>query len=162
MTTIVLHKKIVKPRQAIAELDDDVDSSHDGEVITDITSSPSTEYISSAALHATASTSTMSAAATSTSLLPPNPSGEQFHAMPGVIIIGVVVGVVAIILGVGLFLGERRRRRAGIEEHETLSSLRTFSHENGDSAYILQRAQTKSVEVKRGVLISIPSRGRVS
>jgi len=134
MTTVVLHK-IVKPRQAIAELDDDVDSSHDGEVVvTDITSSPSTEYISSADLHATASTSTMSAAATSTSLLPPNPSGEQFHAMPGVIIMGVVVGVVAIVLGVGLFLGERRRRRAGIEAHETLSSLRTFSYENGDSA----------------------------
>jgi hypothetical protein len=158
--------KVINPRQTIAELDADVDSiqhSDDGEAVTNITSWSSTEYMpytASTPLYATISISATSAAQTNRSLPPPSTPIEQFHAIPGGIIIGVVVGVVVLLLGVGLLLGERRRKRAEVEDHE-ISGIGKLSYDSGESAYVLQRAQTESVEIKRGVLVSIPSRGRV-
>lgn len=42
------------------------------------------------------------------------------------------------------------------------SVISTLSIETESDEFVVQRARTQSVEIKRGVLISIPSRGRVS
>lgn len=136
--------KILKPRQSITT-DDEADSNQpNDEFANEIASSEDIPYSTPTTI------STIPPTNASFELSSSTPSYERFQAMPGVMIICVVVGVVGILLGVGLLLGARRRRKGVPEE---------LSY---DDSYVLQRAHARSVEFKQGVLISIPSRARMS
>jgi len=92
---------------------------------------------------------------------PKDPTSEVVQPVAPIIIVSVVVGVVVILAGIGLMLRARRRKVNDGSSKDVVDDESVYrkSCESGD--FVLQMASRQSVEMKRGVLISVPSRGRV-
>jgi len=92
--------------------------------------------------------------------LPKDPT-EVVQPVAPIIIVSVVVGVVVILAGIGLMLRARRRKPNDSSSRDVVDDESVYRKtcESGD--FVLQMASRQSVEMKRGVLISVPSRGRV-
>jgi hypothetical protein len=92
---------------------------------------------------------------------PPKDPTEVVQPVAPIIIVSVVVGVVVILAGIGLMLRARRRKLNDGSSRDVVDDESVYrkSCESGD--FVLQMASRQSVEMKRGVLISLPSRGRV-
>jgi len=138
----------------------------ENDIVADPSSAGYMPYSASGSLHAT----TSAVDAIFPSALPTNASFalasvpvDQLRLMPAAVIIGVVVGVVGMFIGLGLVLSYRRREKVELkgEGELDIEGVNRLSYESGDS-YILQKARAQSVQFKKGVLISIPSRGRVA
>ncbi len=93
---------------------------------------------------------------------PPKDPSEIVQPVALIIIVSVVVGVVVILAGIGLLLSARRRKLNDGNSKDVVDDESVYrkSCESGES-FVLQMANRQSVEMKRGVLISVPSRGRV-
>jgi hypothetical protein len=93
---------------------------------------------------------------------PPKDPTEVVQPVAPIIIVSVVVGVVVILAGIGLMLRARRRKMNDGSSEDVVDDESVYrkSCDSGDS-FVLQMANRQSVEMKRGVLISVPSRGRV-
>lgn len=172
-TSISLHEASETPNLLTIPIPDESTSydltqeeGQENDVVADTSSAKYIPYSASGSLHATTSAVdaiTPSTLPTNAAFALPSVPLDQLRLMPAAVIVGVVVGVVGMLIGLGLILSYRRREKVKLNGDGELDveGVNRSSYESGDS-YVLQKARAQSVEFKKGVLISIPSRGRVA